>query len=218
MQLLYSPTSPFVRKVLVVAIEKGIGDRIERRPTNILEPHADLLARNPLGKIPVLITDDGDALYDSPVIVEYLDAGFPGPRLIPAAGPARFQALRQQALADGLLDAGVARIVEGRRPEAERSQAWTAKQTAVVARALDALEAEAGDLHDAVTIGPVTIGPVAIGCALGWLDFRFPHEPWQNARPALADWFARFSQRPSMQATIPRDPPTPWAHQPAGST
>jgi glutathione S-transferase len=213
MQLLYSPTSPYVRKVLVVAFEKGIEDRIERRLTNILEPHADFLARNPLGKIPVLISDDGEALYDSPVIAEYLDASFPGPRLLPPAGPARFHALRQQALADGLLDAGVARLLEGRRPEAERSQAWTVKQTGVVARALDALEAEAAGLHDAITIGAI-----AIGCALGWLDFRFPHEPWRNARPALAEWFARFSQRRSMQATIPHETPMPWAHQPEGNT
>lgn len=213
MQLFYSPTSPFVRKVLVVAIEKGIDDRIERRPTNIAAPAAGFLARNPLGKIPVLITDDGDVLYDSVVIAEYLDASFAGPKLFPPAGAARFQALRQHALADGLLDAGVARLLEGRRPEGERSPAWTAKQIAVIARALDALDAEAGDLHDALTIGPI-----AIACALGWLEFRFPHEPWRNARPNLAQWFERFSHRPSLQATIPHDPATPWAHQPEGSS
>ena len=212
MKLFYSPTSPYVRKVLVVAIEKGVDDKIERCPINVLEPHADFLAHNPLGKIPVLITDNGEALYDSPVIAEYVDTFFGEPRLIPPAGAARFRALRQQALADGLLDAGVLRLLEGRRPEAERSQTWTAKQTAVIARALDALEAEAGELHDAVTIGPVSIG-----CALGFLDFRFPHEPWRNARPELARWFERFSQRRSMQETVPRDPSTPWVHQPVGT-
>jgi glutathione S-transferase len=200
-KLYYSPTSPYVRKVLVTAIEKGIESRIERIAINVWDPESPTLVPNPLGKIPSLITDDGDLLYDSPVICEYLDALRGPPRLLPAEGRARWQVLRRQALGDGLLDAGVARRLESNRPEDERSASWIGRQTAVIVRSLDALEAEADTLD-----GGVTLGEIAIGCALGWLDFRFAAEPWRNARPRLAEWYDRFAERPSMRATTPREP------------
>src|SRR3546814_4963738 len=111
MKLRYSPTSPYVRKVNVVAIETGLQDRIERVPTVTADPASGLAKDNPLGKVPVLITDDGMRLYDSPVICEYLDSLHEGPKLIPTEGIARWVTLSQQALADGLLDAAILRLL-----------------------------------------------------------------------------------------------------------
>ncbi len=116
MKLRYSPTSPYTRKVVVTAAELGLGDRIERIPTNTRDPNSDLPRDNPLGKIPTLITDEGDRLYDSPVVCEYLDSLHDGTRLFPPAGGARWRALRLQALGDGIIDATILCVVEGRRP------------------------------------------------------------------------------------------------------
>ncbi|MGF1639433.1 MAG: glutathione S-transferase N-terminal domain-containing protein [Rhodospirillales bacterium] len=198
MKLYYSPTSPFVRKVTVLAIETGLDRHIERIPTDVWSPSTGITADNPLGKVPTLITDGGEALYDSPVICEYLDTLHDGLTLFPSAGGPRWTALRRQALADGVLDAGVARRLEELRPEGERSASWAARQTAVVGRGLDALEEEARALD-----GAITIGHVAIGCALGWLDFRFPGDRWRDGRAALAQWFEGFAGRRSMRETVP---------------
>jgi glutathione S-transferase len=202
MKLRYSPTSPYVRKVLVVAYEAGLEGRIERVATNLADPASGLTADNPLGKIPALITDGGEVLYDSPVICEYLDSLHDGRRLFPAAGGGRWKALRRQALADGILDAGVLRMMEMRRPENERSAAWMVRQKGVVVRGLDALEEEAADLD----AEPVTIGHIAIGCALGWLDFRLPDDEWRDGRQRLARWYQGFAERRSMLETVPREP------------
>lgn len=201
MKLRFSPTSPYVRKVTVTAIETGLDGRIERIPTKVWDPNTDIGTVNPLGKVPTLITDNDVVLYDSPVICEYLDSLHDGPKLFPPSGAERWQALRRQALGDGCLDAGVARVVDGRRPESERSPAWVARQTTVMGRGLDALEDEADALGDGVTIGHV-----AIACALGWFDLRFADDNWRKNRPALADWFEAFSERPSMVATVPKEP------------
>ena len=201
MKLRYSPSSPFVRKVTVSAIETGLAERIEHVPTNTRDPASNLSDDNPLGKIPALITDDGGILYDSPVICEYLDSLHQGPKLFPPAGAARWAALRQQALADGLVDAIVLQVVESRRPEAFRYDEWIAKQQGKVERALEVLEAEAAEFGDAVTIGHI-----AIACALGYLDLRCPDFAWRARNPTLAGWFEAFSQRRSMNETIPRDP------------
>lgn len=202
MKLRYSPTSPFVRKVCVTALETGLYDRIERIPINVYLPSTDIASDNPLGKVPALITEGGEVLYDSPVICEYLDTLHDGLKLFPPPGGARWTALRQQALGDGILDAGVLKLLEERRPENEQSPAWITKQTAKLARGLDALEDEAEALS-----GPITIGHIAIGCALGWLEFRFAdeHDHWRNNRTSLAHWYENFAQRPSMQDTVPRE-------------
>jgi len=200
MKLRYSPTSPYVRKVSVTAIELGLADRIERVPTDTQDRNSGLAEHNPLGKIPALILDDGAVLYDSPVICEYLDTLHDGPRMFPAAGPERWAALRQQALADGLLDAAILRMIETlRRPEALRWQRWIAHQSAKVMRAADQFEAEAATLDE-----PLTIGRVATGCALGYLDFRFPELDWRGGRPKLAAWYESFAQRPAMRQTTPK--------------
>ena len=195
MRLHTTITSAYARKVWVVAHERGLLDRIERLPTN---PHVDEYLRedNPLCRVPTLVLDDGDVLFDSPVICEYLDSLGDGPGLFPSSGPARWRALRLQALGDGLLDANVSRRMEVIRPANERSPAWIARQIQGVDAACGWLEARLADLD-----GPVTIGHVAIGCALGYFDIRFEEDLWRERFPGLAGWHATFEQRPSMQAT-----------------
>ena len=202
MKLRYSPNSPYVRKVSVTAIELGLAGRIERIPTDTLGRDQGITEHNPLGKVPALILDDGGVLYDSPVICEYLDTLHDGPRLFLAGGPARWTALRQQALGDGILDAAILRMLElVRRPEALRWQGWIDHQAAKVVRAADRFEAEAETLA-----GPLTIGHITAGCALGYLDFRAPELEWRAGRTALAAWYEDFSQRPAMQETLPQAP------------
>ena len=201
MKLRYSPASPYVRKVTVVAHETGLIDRIEIVPTNVWASDTDIGRDNPLGKVPALTTDGGEVLFDSPVICEYLDSIHDGAKLYPPSGGARWTALRRMALADGILDAGVLRRLESLRKEPERSPAWIERQRTAVERGLDALEEEASALG-----AGVTIGHVAIGCALGWFDFRFPADNWRHRRPALAAWYATFAARPSMIRTVPKEP------------
>jgi len=199
MKLRYSGTSPFVRKVLVCAIELGLDKKIERQPTNPSDPASGLGKENPLGKVPSLQLDDGSALYDSPVICEYLDS-LAGNKFHPSSGPARWTALRRQALADGIMDAGVLARGEALRPAGERSPGFIAKQKGKMATALDALEGEADKFGDGLDIGLI-----AIASALGYVDFRFAADNWRGTRPKLARWYDRFAQRPSMQATAPKD-------------
>ena len=201
MQLHYNVASPFVRKVMAVAIETGLHDRLEpaTRMMTPIKPDPALVRDNPLGKIPCLVTDDGAVLYDSRVICEYLDSLHDGPRMFPAAGPARWTALRRQAEGDGIMDAGVlARYETFVRPEEHRWSEWIEGQKQKFRRALDTLEAEALD-------DTVDIGTIAIGCALGYLDFRYPDEGWRETRPRLEAWFEGFAARPSMARTAPAE-------------
>ena len=201
MKLRYAPTSPYVRKVVVTAMEAGLEDRLEKVETNVWDPATDIAKDNPLGKIPALTTDDGTVLCDSPLICEHLDSLNGGTPLIPAKGPERWQILNLQALADGIMDSAVARNIEIRmRPEDLRWSDWLARQKAKIGRALDSLEkqAAAGKLD-----GPVNLGSIAVGCALGYLDLRFADDNWRGGCPALSAWYEGFAQRPSMQATIP---------------
>jgi glutathione S-transferase len=202
MKLRYSPTSPYVRKVMVMAIETGLADDIELIPTNVWKENGDIVVLNPLGKVPTLITGGGEVLYDSPVICEYLDSLHDGIKLFPPAGGARWIVLRQQALADGILDAAVLRLLEGRRPQGERSAAWAERQKSCVERGHDVIEAEA---DAGLLAGDVTIGQISIGCALGWLDFRFPDDCWRADREVLSNWFEEFCKRPSMRETVPKE-------------
>ena len=199
MQLYFSPASPFARKVRVSAIELGVAEHIELVPVALspVNPHAALRAHNPLGKIPALVSEDGQALYDSPVICEYLDHLAGGGRLWPAPGPARWRALRRQALADGITDAaGLVRYEQTVRPEALRWGEWLHGQRLKIHTALDSLEAEPLD-------GPFDIGAISLACALGYLDFRFPQEPWRTGRARLSAWYDALATRPSMQQTLP---------------
>lgn len=194
MKLHHSQASPYVRKCVAVALHHGLA--LERVATNPHESPPALLADNPLSKVPSLVTDDGLTLNDSPVITEYLDALGTGARLYPAAGPARWRALAMAALADGILDAAVGRRLQGQWPQDEGRQKYDARQKAAVARALDALEAM--DLT-----GPLDIGQVGVMCALGYLDFRFAHEPWRDAHPKLAAFHAAQAANPIFAESAP---------------
>jgi glutathione S-transferase len=201
-KLLYSPTSPFVRKVLVVARERGLENRIERvaATAHPVNRNDAIAAINPLAKVPAAITAEGLSLFDSRVICEYLDS-LAGAQLFPPAGPARWSALTCQALADGMVDAAVlVRYETHLRPQPLQWAAWRDAQTGKVERALAGLEATLDQWG-----AGLTIGSIAAGCGLGYLDFRFPDLHWRQSCPRLAAWLEAFSARPSMQATVPRD-------------
>lgn len=200
MKLFHSTTSPFVRKVMIVAHETGLADRIEIVPSTAhpVNRNAAIRAENPLGQVPTLLTDDGLALYDSRVICEYLDDQAGGTLF--GRGAARWPAIALQALADGLLGAALLTRYEGLiRPEAQRSSEWTGGQMGKVADALDRFEVALASGGRELDIGRITVG-----CALGWLDFRFPDLGWREGRPVTESWFARFDERPSMVATRPK--------------
>jgi glutathione S-transferase len=200
MQLLYSATSPFVRKCLVSARELGLSERLDLIPATAHPVNRDptLVARNPLGKVPTLLMEDGTALYDSRVICEYLNSLGDG-RLMPRQGQAHWTALVDQALADGLMDAAVlTRYEMAVRPEHLRWNDWIAGQLDKVNCALAELERRAGGLIDRIDAGTI-----AIGCALGYLDFRFASLAWRGKCPHVAHWFEGFAKRDSMVATRP---------------
>ena len=197
MKLFWSAASPYVRKVMACAIARDLHERITLITTNPQESPADLLAANPLSKVPCLVTEDGLALFDSPVICEYLDSREDAAPLFPRAGAARWVALRLQALADGVMDASVARRQDAMRPPDAARSAAMARHKAAIGRALAMLEA--GVPHQALDIGTISLG-----CALGYLDFRFAHEPWRPACPQLAAWLTAFAAHPCMAQTAPR--------------
>jgi glutathione S-transferase len=198
MKLHWSPRSPYVRKVMIVAHELGLADRIETVRTVVggTTPHAELMRENPLGKIPTLVLADGTVLYDSPVICEYLDTLHDGPKLFPA-WPERLMSLRRLALGDGMLDIALAWVGERFRPADKQSEPhivlWEGKLRACV----KALESEA----PALAAGTLTIDHIGIGVALSYLDFRLGDLRWRDGYPSLAAWHATFAARPSVAAT-----------------
>lgn len=199
--LYHAPTSPYVRKVMVCAHELGVADRVEllASAAHPVDRDARIKAFNPLAKIPAARTAQGQALYDSRVICEYLDAECGG-GLFPS-GDRRWEALRLQALGDGLLDAALlARYERVMRPQTLYWQDWYGAQMDKISDALDAMNEALPNEEAAFDIGPITQA-----CALGYLDFRFPHFDWRAGRPALAGWFERTSQRPSLRATVPHE-------------
>jgi glutathione S-transferase len=201
MRLHQSPNSPFVRKVRVAAIETGLIDRLELFVDDPRQPDSPIVKYNPLRRIPALELGDGESLFESVLICEYLDGLHDGPKLFPADPAARWQALRLHALGDGVLSYAVFHVNELRRPEAERSPSWMARWQRDVGATLDTIEARVDELG-----GPCTIGTVTVACALGYLDFRFAKDDWRRGRPALARWYEAWSQRPSMTATVPPGP------------
>ena len=203
MTLHWSPRSPYVRKVMIAIHEMGLRDRINivRTVAGGTTPHQELMKINPIGKIPTLELPDGTAIYDSPVIIEYLDTMNRGSRLYPAAWPERLVALRRHALGQGMLDNALPLLSEGFRPPEKQSEPhkelWRAKLRACV----DALEREADDLARS----GFTVGHIAIGVALAYLDFRFSELAWREGHPKLATWHAMFNARASVQANMPMD-------------
>ena len=198
MRLHWSPRSPFVRKVMVAAHELGLADRIEtvRTVVALATPNPGLLPDNPLNRIPTLVLDTGEALYDSLTICEYLDS-LAGPRLFPAAGPARWTALTGHALGTGLLETLVLWRTESGKPDARQTPEWLSAFALKTSAALDRLERVVPALHAA----PFGIAHIAAGCALSYLDFRFAPLGWRDGRGTLATWHATFEARPSAAAT-----------------
>lgn len=203
MKLYWSPRSPFARKVMTFAHETGLAGRIECVPTLVFlsKPNHDLMHANPLGKLPTLVADDGRVLYDSMVICEYLDSLHHGPRLFPAAGEARWDALRRHALGDNMLDNLVLWRNEGLRPQPQQSAELCGAIELKIRSAVSSIDRET----DALAAAPVDIGHLTLGCALGYIDFRFPQMAWRDGNVQLAAWYATFAQRPSMQRTLPAD-------------
>lgn len=181
-----SPASPFARKVRVAAGHLGLADRIEVAAADTSDPEEELRTQNPLGKIPTLVLEDGRTLFDSRVILEYLDHMAGGGRILPQEPEARFAALRLQALADGVMDAAITQMYERRfRPEEKVHQPWLDYQAEKVSRALHALE------HD-LPHDKVDVGTIALACVLGYLDFRFRGE-WRDSHPRLVAWLDQFA-------------------------
>jgi glutathione S-transferase len=202
MKLYYSPTSPYVRKVQVTAIELGLA--LELEPVAVHAFPSDYGRVNPVNRIPALELDDGELVFDSRVICEYLITG-QGSDLLPASGPERWRVLKLQVLGDGLMDAAVPKMGEVSRPPDRRWQPRLDEYDRSLRQTLDALEglaaAKAGQNLDGLNLGVI-----AIACGLGYLDLRFAAEPWRDGRPALTAWFGAFSRRPSMVTTFPVAP------------
>ena len=190
-----APPSPFGRKVRIAVRVLGLKDRVETADTDTINPSDSIRAQNPLGKIPALILEDGTAIYDSRVIVEYLDWLAGGGKIIPPAGEARFRELTLQALADGIMDAAILQMYEIRFREADKHEPkWVDHQKGKVGRALAALEA-------APPAGARGIGHISLACALGYLDLRFGGA-WRGEYPKLVAWLAAFARDvPAFEAT-----------------
>ncbi|MBY0431623.1 MAG: glutathione S-transferase N-terminal domain-containing protein [Rhodospirillales bacterium] len=198
MKMRYSTTSPFARKCLVVAMEAGVDKRLELIKG---EPTADagVCTENPLGKLPALTLENGEVLFDSPVIAEYLDNLHEGPRLFPSLEAARWKALRRQALADGIADAAIAiRMERTLRPAGQQSETILARHRNAILRGLAALE------HEPMGDG-FNIGHIAAICTLDYVQFRLPDLDWRTGHPRLAAWHDTMAKRPSLAATLPHD-------------
>lgn len=199
MKLLYSPLSPYVRKVMVTAHELGLVDQIETvamggTPT---APNAEIVAANPMGKIPTLITEDHGNLFDSRVICRYLNSL--GGGSLYGVGDGEWMIIGREALAEGMIDAALLAAYESRlRPEEIRFPPWVEGQRAKVMQGAKAFNDRIDEMS-----GDLTIDKIALGCALGYADFRHADLGWREQCPALADWYLKFSERPSMQATLP---------------
>lgn len=202
MKLIGSLTSPYVRKARVVLAEKKID--YEFVLDSPWDPASHVPNLNPLGKVPVLVLDDESTLFDSRVIVEYLDNVTPNNRLMPGTNRDRIQVKRLEALADGVLDAAVLMLLEKtRRPPEQRNAEWVDRQRGKVERALKMMSEELGDqpwYHGT----SMCLGDIAVGCALGYLVFRFPEIEWREPYPNLARLYDKLMQRPSFMETVPQ--------------
>jgi glutathione S-transferase len=200
MKLFSSNTSPYARKVRVVIAEKTLGSLVEEVVVDVYSDPPELLAANPLGKVPTLVTDEGEGMFDSPVICAYLDAHpqGQGPRLKPHSGPEHWAVLRAEAFSDGITDLAFGLNHEKRKPEGEKSPTTAKRWRGQLIRSLDAATAMLHSLPQGVTLGHLSLA-----CALGYLDLRHDDLGWRNGRDELARWFETMSQRPSIAATVP---------------
>ena len=197
MKLRWSPTSPFVRKVVVLMKEKGIEDLVEKEKSNPLSREDRAATPSPLGQIPCLVTDDGVSIFDSPVIMEYLDAECDGPAMLPASGDARWTVLTRQALADGMITSMVVCFVESLKKPERQSGGIVAHNKGIVFNGIAALEKEVESFA-----GDIDVGTISVAVALAFADQTFPDDDWRGDCPALAAWFDEFNRRPSMTETV----------------
>ena len=200
MKLIITPTSPFARKVRIVMAEKRID--CESEIDIPWEADTRVPEFNPLGKVPVLVLDDGTTLFDSRVIVEYLDTISPVHRLIPEGGRQRIQVRRWESLADGIAEAAALVFLERKRPEAQQSPEWILRQEQKVFRGIEAMAEELGD-KSWCTGEFFNLADIAVGCALGYLDFRFPEIEWRRGHANLAQLADKLSQHASFKDTMP---------------
>jgi len=204
MKLIGSPTSPYVRKVRIVMSEKKLDYQFVVE--DVWAANTQMPLSNPLGKVPCLVMEGGEAVFDSRVIVEYLDALSPVGKLIPAGGRARAEVKTWEALADGVLDACILARLEATwvgRSDAQRCQAWIDRQMGKVNASLAAMSTGLGDRSFCSGVH-LSLSDIAVGCALAYLDLRFAHIDWRSDHPNLARLFERLLQRPSFIDTEPR--------------
>jgi glutathione S-transferase len=210
MKLFWTPASPFVRKVIVTAIELGLGDQIEIHPT--YWPHEwgsrtvafdpAFVAANPVGRIPALVTKEGVAIPESNWICEYLDSLSPGKKLLPQHGDGRWPCIRLLAIADGALEAMIARRAELLRDKSEQSSDFLGKQKDRIFRCFDTIEHEIDTLA-----GDITLAQISTGIACSYMEFRYPDDNWSANYPRLSAWSAVFSRRSSMMQSAPMETP-----------
>jgi glutathione S-transferase len=201
MKLVASKTSPYARKVRVILAEKKLP--FDFHAENVWDPATRIADFNPLGKVPALVTDEGETLFDSPVIAEYLD-GLGGSRLIPAAGLERARVKRQEALGDGIADAGITVFLERKREAARQDGGWIDRQIGKVNAGIAALSRELGD-RQFLGGDTLSLGDIACGCALFWAEFRMPELGWRAKHANLDAWAKRLEARPSFASTRPQD-------------
>jgi glutathione S-transferase len=202
MKLIGSLASPYARKVRVVMAEKKLDYTLELE--NVWEAGSKIHMSNPLGKVPCLVMEDGSSLYDSRVIVEYLDTLTPVCKLLPPNGRDRTDVKVWEALADGVTDAAVlVRLERTLRPETQQSAAWMERQMFKVHAGLHTMSSNLGDLPFCKGTH-YSLADVAVGCCLGWLSFRFPDIAWREDYPNLARLFDKLSERPSFKETVPQ--------------
>ncbi len=200
MKLLYTPNSPYARKVRIVALEKHID--FELQEVVLTDADCPVKNYNPLGKVPVLVLDDNDSVYDSKVIVEYLDNRAPGTHLIPQDNTSKMIARRWESLADGICDAAIAAMLESRREPAQQSQANIDKQLSKVLLGLEVLNLDITKKKWCVN-ETFSLADIALGCMLGYIDLRFKHLQWQDKFPNLAKHYSVLIKRPSFKQTMP---------------
>ncbi len=201
MKLFYSPTSPYARKCRVVAIEKGVAAQMEIVASSPMASGAELLAVNPLSKVPALALPDGRCIVDSPVICQFLDGLSDGRRVIPADGAARIDCLTREALADGITDAAFSLTMERKRPAEQQSSEWIGRWINAIRRTVAHFDAHVPQ-RPSTDRGP-DLGDIALACALGYLDLRHGDLGWRMSAPALAGWFTDISERQSLASTVP---------------
>lgn len=210
MKLFWTPASPFVRKVIVAAIELNLRDQIEIHPTywphewgsRTVELDPEFVAANPVGRIPALVTKDGVAIPESNWICQYLDTLSPDRKLLPQDGAARWQCVRILAIADGALEAMILRRAELLRDKSEQSSGFIAKQKDRIFRCFDTIEREFETLE-----GHLTLAQISAGIACSYMEFRYPADKWAAGYPKLSVWSENFSRRPSMVQSMPAETP-----------